>query len=235
MFGRSDRRNRHRGCRGGGLPSFFEGRSSLLDRSRPLRPILLVRLLQMRRSILTMKYLERLRIMQWRPKRRIMFRLAIPYDICSYQTSGGWMERVWLGALGLQPVEPCLQTLTCDITMRTRYLVFPEEIFKMRVFLPLHPFVVQVLDYFDIIPFQLPPNSHCLIVAFYIISSEYCSFMPSVVHFEFIYGLKALAKHTGFWYLTSRGDSARIVGLPSNTSWWKYNFFFYPSAIESSK
>ena len=34
MSGRGHRRNRHRGRRGGGLPSFFEGRPSLLDRSR---------------------------------------------------------------------------------------------------------------------------------------------------------------------------------------------------------
>ena len=33
MSGRGHRQNRHRGCRGGGLPSFFEGRPSLLDRS----------------------------------------------------------------------------------------------------------------------------------------------------------------------------------------------------------
>ena len=33
MSGKCHRRNRHRGHRGSGLPSFFEGRSSLLDRS----------------------------------------------------------------------------------------------------------------------------------------------------------------------------------------------------------
>ena len=34
MSGRSHRHNRHRGHQGGGLPSFFEGRSFPLDRSR---------------------------------------------------------------------------------------------------------------------------------------------------------------------------------------------------------
>ena len=33
MSGRGHRQNRHRGHRGGGLPSFIEGRPSLLDRS----------------------------------------------------------------------------------------------------------------------------------------------------------------------------------------------------------
>ena len=66
-------------------------------------------------------------------------------------------------------------------------------------------------------------------MAFYIVFSEYCNFAPLVVHFTFIYGLKALAKHVGFWYLTGRGDFAGIAGLPSNMGPWKYNFFFYPS------
>ena len=74
-------------------------------------------------------------------------------------------------------------------------MTFSEAILKMEVFLPLHPFVVQVLNYFDIVPFQLPPNSHRLIVVFYIVFSEYYGVMPSVVYFVYIYGLNALAKH----------------------------------------
>ena len=104
-------------------------------------------------------------------------------------------------------------------------MTFSEAILKMGVFLPLHPFVIQVLEYFEIVPFQLPPNSHRLIVAFYIVFSEYCGVAPSMVYFEFIYGLKAFAKHVGFWYLTGQGDSTGMVGLPSNTGSWKYNFF----------
>ena len=81
-------------------------------------------------------------------------------------------------------------------------MTFSETILKMRVFIPLHPFIVQVLDYFDIVPFQLPPNSHRLIVTFYIAFSEYCGVTSSVVYFAYIYEIKALAKHMRFWYLT---------------------------------
>ena len=79
-------------------------------------------------------------------------------------------------------------------------MTFSKAILKTGVFLPLHPFIVQVLDYFDIVPFQLPPNSHRLIIVFCIIFSKHCGVTPSVVHFAFIYGLKALAKHAKFWY-----------------------------------
>ena len=105
------------------------------------------------------------------------------------------------------------------------YMTFSKAILKTWVFLSLHPFIVlslhpfiaQVLDYFDIVPFQLPSNSHLLIVTFYFVFSKYYGVAPSVVHFAYIYGLKALAKHVGFWYLTYRGDSMGIAGLPSNS------------------
>ena len=77
-------------------------------------------------------------------------------------------------------------------------MTFSEAILKTRVFLPFHPFIVQALGYFDIVPFQLPPNSHCLIVAFYIVVSEFCGVALSFVHFALIYGLKALAKQPDF-------------------------------------
>ena len=60
---------------------------------------------------------------------------------------------------------------------------------------------------------------------------------PQWFIFAFIYGLKALTKHAGFWYLAGWGESVGIVGLPRNICPWKYNFFFSipHSAMESSK
>ena len=108
-------------------------------------------------------------------------------------------------------------------------MTFKEAILKMRIYVPLHPFVAQVFDYFDIVSFKLPPNSHRLIVEFYVIFLEYYGVVPLVAHFAYIYGLKAFAKHAVFWYLTGPDDSAWISGLPNNLGPLKYNFFFYPS------
>ena len=83
-------------------------------------------------------------------------------------------------------------------------MAISEAILKNGVFFPLYPFIGQVLEFFDIVPFQLSPNSYRLIVAFYIAFLELCKTAPSVGHFAFIFGLKALAKHPGFWYLTGR-------------------------------
>ena len=87
---------------------------------------------------------------------------------------------------------------------------------KTGVFLPFHHFIEQVLEFFDIVPFQLSPNSYRLIVAFYIAFSELCKTTPIIGHFAFIFEVKALAKHPGFWYLTGREASEGILGLPIN-------------------
>ena len=108
-------------------------------------------------------------------------------------------------------------------------MAISEAILKTRVFLPLHPFTDQVLEYFDIVPFQLSPNSYSLIVAFYIAFSELYKTVPIVGHFAFIFRLKALSKHPRFWYLNGRGAIVGILGLPSNVGQWKNDFFFYPS------
>ena len=109
------------------------------------------------------------------------------------------------------------------------YMAISEVILKTGVFLPFHPFIEQVLNFFDIVSFQLSLNSHRLIVAFYIAFSELSKTAPTVGHFAFILGLKVLAKHLGFWYLTGQGVATGILRLPNNVGQWKNDFFFYPS------
>ena len=67
-------------------------------------------------------------------------------------------------------------------------------------------------------------------VAFFISFSMACGVEPSLGHFAYIFGIKVMAKHVGFWYLTGRGDATRIGGLPNNVGQWKNDFFFYPFA-----
>ena len=109
-------------------------------------------------------------------------------------------------------------------------MAISEAILKAGVFLPLHPFIDQVFQFFDIIPFQLTLNSYSIIVAFFIAFSKAFGVEPSLGHFSYVFGIKVVAKHAGFSYLTSRGDVVRIKGLPNNVAQWKNNFFFYPSA-----
>ena len=49
---------------------------------------------------------------------------------------------------------------------------FSEAIIRRGASLPLHPFIVEVLDYFNVAPFLFTPNSICTMVAFYIAFME---------------------------------------------------------------
>ena len=108
-------------------------------------------------------------------------------------------------------------------------MAISEAILKIEVFLPFHPFIEQVFEFFDIVPFHLSPNSYHLIMAFYIVFLGLCKTAPTVGHFTLIFGLKTLAKHPAFWYLIGQGTTMQILGLPSNVGQWKNEFFFYPS------
>ena len=50
--------------------------------------------------------------------------------------------------------------------------IFSKAIIQGGSSIPLHPFVIEVFDYFNIIPFQFTPNSICTMVAFYIAFME---------------------------------------------------------------
>ena len=52
----------------------------------------------------------------------------------------------------------------------------------------------------------------------------------NVDEFTYGYGIKALAHHEGFWYITKRGAAEKgVTGLHDNMGHWKDHFFFYSS------
>ena len=76
-----------------------------------------------------------------------------------------------------------------------RMVAFFEAIIQGGVSIPLHPFLVEVLDYFNLVPFQFTPNSIGTMVAFYIAFMEVDIGEPFVVEFTYIYCIKALTKN----------------------------------------
>ena len=77
-------------------------------------------------------------------------------------------------------------------------MAFSEAILKSRISFPLHLFIDEVLQFFDMVSFQLTPNFYRIIVTFYIAFMEVCRFELSVGHFTYVFGNKAVAKHAGF-------------------------------------
>ena len=97
------------------------------------------------------------------------------------------------------------------------FMAFSEAIMRGGGSLPLHPFIEAVLQYFNVAPFKFTLNSFYIIMAFFIVFTEACLVEPIVNEFAYIFGIKALMKHKGFWYTTRQGlDVKGIVGLCSN-------------------
>ena len=81
---------------------------------------------------------------------------------------------------------------------------FLEAIIRGGASLPPHPFIVEVLDYFNVAPFQFTPIYIYTMVTFYIAFIEADIGKPLVVEFAYVYYINALARNEGFWY-TSNG------------------------------
>ena len=77
------------------------------------------------------------------------------------------------------------------------FMAISKAILKARVFLPLHSFIDQVLQFFDIVLFQLTPNSYHIMMAFFITFSEARMVEPSLGHFAYIFGIKVVVKACG--------------------------------------
>ena len=102
------------------------------------------------------------------------------------------------------------------------FMAFSEAIMRGGGSLPLHPFIEAVLQYFNVAPCKFTLNSFYIIMAFFIVFTEACLVEPTVNEFAYIFGIKALMKHKGFWYTTRQGlDVKGIVGLCSNIGQWK--------------
>ena len=85
------------------------------------------------------------------------------------------------------------------------------------VSLPLRSAIIEVLRHFNVVPFQFTLNSFCIMVTFFIAFLEVGISEPHVNQFSYMYVIKALTEHEGFWYTTKRGtDIEGICGLRNN-------------------
>ena len=103
---------------------------------------------------------------------------------------------------------------------------FYEAAFTCGLRLPVHPFIMELLGFFGIAPWQLMPNSWRIVVncmEIWLAANEDMIKVDELVH---LYRLKEL-KEYGYYELIPWARRARIVrGLPSSFRYWKSRFFF---------
>ena len=104
---------------------------------------------------------------------------------------------------------------------------FYESSFAYGSRFPVHPFLMELLDYFGIAPRQLMPNSWKIVVScmgIWLATTD--GDMLRVDELVYLYRLKA-SKEYGYYELVPWERSIRIVkGLPSSFKYQKSRFFF---------
>ena len=105
-------------------------------------------------------------------------------------------------------------------------ICFYEAAFTCKLRLPIHPFIMELLGFFDITPRQLMPNSWRIVVncmEIWFATNEDMIKVSELVH---LYRLKE-SKEYGYYELVPWARRARIVrGLPLSFRYWKSRFFF---------
>ena len=102
-----------------------------------------------------------------------------------------------------------------------------EHILKAGGTIPLHPFFIAILNYFDLAPLQLAPNGWLTLSCLFIIFTKLFKRAPTATEVHFLYNLMPLPKSKGFYYLQKANNEACLIeGLVSNSGSWKQDFFF---------
>ena len=103
---------------------------------------------------------------------------------------------------------------------------FYEAVFTCGLRLPVHPFIMELLDHFGIAPKQLMPNSWRIVVNCMEIWLAANGDMIVVGELIYLYRLKE-SKEYGYYELVPWERRTKIVrGLPSSFRYWKSRFFF---------
>ena len=106
--------------------------------------------------------------------------------------------------------RPCKEEWACHFLLEK--VCFYEAAFLCKLRFPIHPFIMELLNHFNITPGQLMPNSWRIVIR--------------VDEFTYLYYLKE-SKEYGYNELVPWVREATIVrGLPLSFWYWKSRFFF---------
>ncbi|PON72087.1 hypothetical protein PanWU01x14_069290, partial [Parasponia andersonii] len=85
---------------------------------------------------------------------------------------------------------------------------FSEVVLKCGVHLPLHPYIKSIIDYYEVVPFQLTPNTYRYMVGLYILYHKLGLETPSPEEFAWFYQVKSNPSDLGFFYASKWSNQA---------------------------
>ena len=104
------------------------------------------------------------------------------------------------------------------------FMAFSDAIIRSGGALPLHSFFIKVLDYFELAPLQLSPNSWVTLSSLYVLYHHVHSREPSMSEVHYFYTLRANTSAPGFYQLQkvmAYKWNSLVEGSISNRGSWK--------------
>ena len=107
---------------------------------------------------------------------------------------------------------------------------FFEAAFENGLRIPLHPFIKNVLQHFNICPSQLSPNFWGVLVGILVIFRDKELGVPSIALLMDFFSVKEAAE--GFLYISKRTSARMIIyDLPFSHKHWKKRYFFIGTTL----
>ena len=133
-----------------------------------------------------------------------------------------------LGCLWARP-HPEMRPHIFDYNPRLRIprMVLTPKLVRLGIGFPLHPYFRSILEWFDIAPIQLSPNSWKLAIALYMLYQDHNQRAPTMMDLSYFFRLGASS--VGYFYLVvrrSHNSTGWSEGKTSNEKKWKEPFFY---------
>ena len=110
----------------------------------------------------------------------------------------------------------------------TSHVTISETFLKFGVQFPLHSYFIRILNYYNLIVFQITPNGWAQMIGLFILFVEQKMDPPTREEFSWFYTLKSCQGDLGFYYF-SKGASKDIrvvVKIRDSLGTWKDAYFY---------
>ena len=119
----------------------------------------------------------------------------------------------------------CPDLLTSYVVLVPKMVCFFEAAFENDLRFPLHAFIKNVLQHFNVFPSQLSPNFWGVLVGLLVFSRDKGLGVPSIALMLDFFSVKETLE--GFLYILKQATARPIISdLPSSHKHWKECYFF---------
>ena len=116
-----------------------------------------------------------------------------------------------------------------DTRLPTPRMVLTNKLVELGFGSPIHPFLLEITNFYNIAPIQLSPNSYRMIIGLYIMYRKKGFPPPTMTEISHFVGIRRSGNDLGFFYVAlypSHNRKGFSVGNPSNMKLWKPDYFY---------